>query len=162
MQSSTRGTENCDGRGLMTVRDQSEWVQSGVAGGCQYGWPTLTNYKVGTTWAWLSIKPTPKCPWHMRDLCEQRVLDLVIDTRMQQGILGFVKRNYWSNTDCYVCQHWFWCFIVINMLGPCAGAWKILKMFICTKSVNWGAKRWEISRGVSLGLQLATTLKVFS
>ena len=33
----------------------------------------------------------------MRDLCEQRVLDLVIDTRMQQGILGSVKRNYYMN-----------------------------------------------------------------
>ena len=30
----------------------------------------------------------------MRVLCEMRVLDLVIETRMQQGILGFVKLNY--------------------------------------------------------------------
>ena len=29
----------------------------------------------------------------MRELCEKRVVDLVIVTRMQQGILGFVKRN---------------------------------------------------------------------
>ena len=31
----------------------------------------------------------------MRVLREKRVLDLVVETRMQQGILGFVKRNYW-------------------------------------------------------------------
>ena len=30
----------------------------------------------------------------MRVLCEKCVLDLVVETRMQQGILGFVKRNY--------------------------------------------------------------------
>ena len=53
-------------------------------------WPI----KVGARWAWQSIKPTPKCPCHMRVLCEKRVLDLVVETRMQQGILGFVKRNY--------------------------------------------------------------------
>ena len=33
----------------------------------------------------------------MRVLCEKRVLDLVVETRMQQGISGFVKGNYyWS------------------------------------------------------------------
>ena len=31
----------------------------------------------------------------MQVLCEKRVPDLVVETRMQQGILGFVKRNYW-------------------------------------------------------------------
>ena len=55
-------------------------------------WPI----KVGAPWAWLSIKPTPKCPCHIQELCEKRVLDLVIETWMQQGILGFVKRNYWA------------------------------------------------------------------
>ena len=54
-------------------------------------WPI----KVGARWAWQSIKPTPKCPCLMRVLCEKRVLDLVVETRMQQGILGFVKRNYY-------------------------------------------------------------------
>ena len=38
----------------------------------------------------------------------------------------------------------------------------ILNTFICTKSVNWVAKCWKISRGVSLGLHLAITFKVFS
>ena len=33
----------------------------------------------------------------MRVLCEKRVLDLVVETRMQQGILGFVKHNYYMN-----------------------------------------------------------------
>ena len=56
-------------------------------------WPI----KVGACWAWQSIKPTPKCPCRMRVLCEKRVLDLVVETRMQQGILGFVKGNYCGN-----------------------------------------------------------------
>ena len=56
-------------------------------------WPI----KVGARWAWQSIKPTPKCPCHMRVLCEKRVLDLAVETRMQQGILGFVKGNYFSS-----------------------------------------------------------------
>ena len=38
----------------------------------------------------------------------------------------------------------------------------ILNTFICTKSVNWSAKCWKISRGVSLALQLATTFIVYS
>ena len=61
-----------------------------------------------------------------------------------------------------MCQYQFWCFIVINMLAPFGGALMILNTFICTKSVNWGAECWKISRGVSLGLQLATTFKVYS
>ena len=52
--------------------------------------------------------------------------------------------------------------MVINMLAPFGGALMILNTFIGTKSVNWGAKCWKISRGVSLGLQLATTFKVYS
>ena len=58
-------------------------------------WPI----KVGARWAWRSIKPTPKCPCHMWVLCEKRVLDLVVETRMQQGILGFVKHNYSQHKD---------------------------------------------------------------
>ena len=38
----------------------------------------------------------------------------------------------------------------------------ILNTFICTKSVNYVAKCWKIARGVSLGLHLATTFKVYS
>ena len=45
------------------------------------------------------------------------------------------------------------------MLAPFGGALMILNTFICTKSVYWVVKCWKISRGVSLGLQLATTLK---
>ena len=42
------------------------------------------------------------------------------------------------------------------------GSLMILNTFICTKSVYWVAKYWKISRGVSLGLDLATTFKVYS
>ena len=38
----------------------------------------------------------------------------------------------------------------------------MLNTFIGTKSVHWVAKYWKISRGVSLGLDLATTFKVYS
>ena len=38
----------------------------------------------------------------------------------------------------------------------------IMNTFIGTKSVNWDAKCWKIPRGVNLGLQLATTFKVYS
>ena len=93
MQGGTCGTENCDGRGLMykCVTNQS---------GSSRGWRVDADMvdqrwpiKVGARWAWQSIKPTPKCPCHMRVLCEKRVLDLVVETRMQQGILGFVNWN---------------------------------------------------------------------
>ena len=42
------------------------------------------------------------------------------------------------------------------------GSLMILNTFICTKSVYWVAKYSKISRGVSLGLDLATTFKVYS
>ena len=53
-------------------------------------------------------------------------------------------------------------FIVINMLASFGGSLMTLNTFICTKSVNWGAKCWKISRGVSLGLHFATTFEVYS
>ena len=65
-------------------------------------WPI----KVGARWAWQSIKPTPKCPCHTRVLCEKRVLDLVVETWMQQGILGFVKRNYWQQLQLINSVQW--------------------------------------------------------
>ena len=94
MQGGTCGTKNCGGRGLMYS-----------------AWPIRVCWVAGSGWMpiWLTnadqlrsahaergslVKPTPKCPCHMRVLCEKRVLDLVVETRMQQGILGFVKRNY--------------------------------------------------------------------
>ena len=95
MQGGTYGTENCDGRGLM----------------CS-GWPIRVGWVAGSGWmpiwltnadqlrsahaASLAVNQTnPKVPVsHAPVLCEMRVLDLVIETRMQQGILGFVKLNY--------------------------------------------------------------------
>ena len=85
-------------------------------------------------------------------------------THSIQGFLSHIKR-YLINRyrdNCYVCKYSFWCFIVIILLAPFGGALMILNTFIGTKSVNWGAKCWKISRGVSLGLQLATTFKVYS
>ena len=97
MQGGTCGTENWDGRGLV----HCAWpITVGLVAGSEWMPIWLTNadqLRSASPWAWLSITLIPKCPCHMRDLCEKRVLDLVIETRMQQGILGFVKRNYWFN-----------------------------------------------------------------
>ena len=95
VQIGTCGTENCDGRGLMYCAWPIRVGWGAVSGVdtdmVDQRWPI----KVGAPWAWLSIKPTAKSPCHMRNLCEKRVLDLVIETRMQQSILGFLKRTYW-------------------------------------------------------------------
>ena len=98
-------------------------------------WPI----KVGACWAWQSIKPTPKCPCRMRVLCEKRVLDLVVETRMQQGILGFVKGNYfrWPN------------YVSINSLAPgkpgCHVKTAIFNLVLSIGifiSSNYNALRW--------------------
>ena len=98
-------------------------------------------------------------------------LDLLhkITTHIIQSFSSHIKRylinryrDNCSNTNCYVCQYQFWCFIVINMLASFGGSLTILNTFIWTKNVNWGAKCWKISRGVRLGLHLATTYKVYN
>ena len=100
-------------------------------------------------------------------LANSSPLDLLhkITTHSIQGFSSHIKRylinryrDNCSSTNCYMCQYQFWCFIVINTLAPFGGALMILNTFIGNKSVNWGAKWWNISRG----LQLATTFKVYS
>ena len=97
-------------------------------------------------------------------LVNKTPLDLLqkITTHSIQGFSSHIKiylinryRDNCTNTNCYVCLYKFWGFIVINMLAPFSGVLMILNTFIGTKSVNWGAKCWKISRGVNLGLQFA-------
>ena len=93
MQGGTCGTENCDGRGLMNCV-----------------WPIRVGWVAGSRWMpiWLtkddqlrSPLPEPGCqsthpkvPVSHAGALWKYVLDFVIETWMQQGILGFVKWNY--------------------------------------------------------------------
>ena len=65
-----------------------------------------------------------------------------ITTHTIQGLSSHIKiylinryRDNCSNTNCYVCQYQFWCFIVINMLASFDGALLILNTFIGTNAL---------------------------